>query len=245
MNINITCCLLVLDSIQNSSVKKNDNKLLKVLVTKKEKNLLRIPFDGKSDIKVLVRNGIKDVIHTEKFCEEQAYTFGDSKFYSDNTIDIVYVVLAKQEDIKNLSDEYEFVPLIISSKDKKVTLDTREYIYTLNKKVNQNHIDYYHNIKGTTLAEEKNLIEILIAYKYLKNRIADTSSIFNLLPEVFTLEDVRLTYELIREETVDKSNFRKKYARYCKKLNVRVLDKGYRPAELYTLNPECAKVYYR
>lgn len=245
MNLNIVCCLLVLDSIQNSSVKRNDDKLVKVLVRKKDKKLLNIPFDGQTDLKELTRNGIKEVIHTEKFCEEQAYTFGDSKFYSDKTIDIIYVVLAKLEDIKNLSDEYEFVPLIISSKDKKLILGEKEYKYTLNKKLNHNHLDYSHSIKNTTLEEEKNLIEILVAYKYLKNRIADTSSIFNLLPEVFTLEDVRQAYELIREEEVDKSNFRKKYAKYCKKLNVRVLDKGYRPAELYTLNPECAKVYYR
>ena len=54
----------------------------------------------------------------------------------------------------------------------------------------------------------------------------------------FTLEDVRMTYELIRDCGVDKSNFRKKIIKYCEKVNETVDKKsGYRPSQRYKFKP--------
>ena len=244
MKINITCCLFVIDNIKSEYVKKNDEKVLKVLVTKKDHKIFRIEFDNKTDIKTLLKQELSKVINTNKFHTEQVYTFGDSKFFSDNAIDIIYIAVAKINDIKKLPEDYEFIPFVASTK-KNIALGEQEYSYDLIQVEENNKVKFYHNIKNISLAEEKNILEILTAYKYLKSRIANTSIIFNLLPEVFTLEDVRQTYELIREETVDKSNFRKKYAKYCKKIDIKVADKGYRPPQLYTFNPEASKVFYR
>lgn len=244
MKLNIVCCLFVLDDIKSTSVKKNDEKILKVLVNKETKELFRIEFDNKEDIRTLAKQELAKIINTTKFHTEQVYTFGDSKFFSDNRIDIIYIAVAKLNDIKKINEEYEFVPFVAST-TKNIRLADKEYTYDITKVEENNKVKYYHNIKNIPLKEEKNILEILTAYKYLKARIANTSIIFNLLPEVFTLEDVRQTYELIREETVDKSNFRKKYARYCRKIDLRVADKGYRPPQLYTFNPDSAKTFYR
>ena len=244
MKINITCCLFVLDEVKSDSIKRTDEKILKVLVNKKTKEIFRIEFDNKTDIRALVKQELAKKINTNKFHTEQVYTFGDSKFFVDGRLDIIYMAVAKLNDIKRIDEEYEFVP-VVASTTKKLRLADKEYNYDISKVEENNKVKYYHNIKNVSLQEEKNLLEILTAYKYLKARIASTSIIFNLLPEVFTLEDVRLTYELIREETVDKSNFRKKYSRYCKKIDLRVADKGYRPPQLYTFNPESAKTFYR
>ncbi len=244
MKINIVCCLFVLDDIKSTSVKRNDEKILKVLVNKETKELFRVEFDNKEDIRTLAKQELAKIINTTKFHTEQVYTFGDSKFFSDNRIDIIYIAVAKLNDIKKINEEYEFVPFVAST-TKNIRLADKEYTYDITKVEENNKVKYYHNIKNIPLKEEKNILEILTAYKYLKARIANTSIIFNLLPEVFTLEDVRQTYELIREETVDKSNFRKKYARYCRKIDLRVADKGYRPPQLYTFNPDSAKTFYR
>lgn len=244
MKINITCCLFVLDDIKSDSVKRNDQKILKVLVNKNTKEIFRIEFDNKTDIRTLIKQEVSKVINTNKFHTEQVYTFGDNKFFKDGRIDIIYIGVAKLNDIKKLDENYEFVPFVAST-TKNIRLADKEYTYDISTVEENNKVKYYHNIKNVSLEEEKNLLEILTAYKYLKARVATTSIIFNLLPEVFTLEDVRLTYELIREETVDKSNFRKKYSRYCKKIDLRVADKGYRPPQLYTFNPESTKTFYR
>lgn len=244
MKINITCCLFVLDDIKSLSVKRNDQKILKVLVNKKNHEIFRVEFDNKTDIRTLIKDELSKIINTHKFHTEQVYTFGDEKFFGDNRIDIIYIAVAKLHDIKNIHEDYEFVPFVAST-TKNIQLGNKEYIYDITTKEENNKIKYYHNIKNVDIKEEKNILEILTAYKYLKARVATTSIIFNLLPEVFTLEDVRLTYELIREETVDKSNFRKKYARYCKKIDLRVTDTGYRPPQLYTFNPESARTFYR
>lgn len=244
MKLNIVCCLFVLDDIKSTSVKRNDEKILKVLVNKETKELFRVEFDNKEDIRTLAKQELAKIINTTKFHTEQVYTFGDSKFFSDNRIDIIYIAVAKLNDIKKINEEYEFVPFVAST-TKNIRLADKEYTYDITKVEENNKVKYYHNIKNIPLKEEKNILEILTAYKYLKARIANTSIIFNLLPEVFTLEDVRQTYELIREETVDKSNFRKKYARYCRKIDLRVADKGYRPPQLYTFNPDSAKIFYR
>lgn len=244
MKLNIVCCLFVLDDIKSTSVKRNDKKILKVLVNKETKELFRVEFDNKEDIRTLAKQELAKIINTTKFHTEQVYTFGDSKFFSDNRIDIIYIAVAKLNDIKKINEEYEFVPFVAST-TKNIRLADKEYTYDITRVEENNKVKYYHNIKNIPLKEEKNILEILTAYKYLKARIANTSIIFNLLPEVFTLEDVRQTYELIREETVDKSNFRKKYARYCRKIDLRVADKGYRPPQLYTFNPDSAKTFYR
>lgn len=244
MKLNIVCCLFVLDDIKSTSVKRNDEKILKVLVNKETKELFRVEFDNKEDIRTLAKQELAKIINTTKFHTEQVYTFGDSKFFSDNRIDIIYIAVAKLNDIKKINEEYEFVPFVAST-TKNIRLADKEYTYDITRVEENNKVKYYHNIKNIPLNEEKNILEILTAYKYLKARIANTSIIFNLLPEVFTLEDVRQTYELIREETVDKSNFRKKYARYCRKIDLRVADKGYRPPQLYTFDPDSAKTFYR
>ena len=54
----------------------------------------------------------------------------------------------------------------------------------------------------------------------------------------FTLEDVRIVYELIKECTVDKSNFRKKIIKYCEKVEEKEDTKnGKREVTLITCNP--------
>ena len=59
--------------------------------------------------------------------------------------------------------------------------------------------------------------------------------IFKFLGKTFSLEDVRMVYEKIKETSVDKSNFRKKIVKYCEETSAVDVDKkGYRPSKLYT-----------
>ena len=71
----------------------------------------------------------------------------------------------------------------------------------------------------------------------MRFRIDNTDVCFKLLPESFTLEDVRNTYELIKDIKVDKSNLRNKIGKYCEKTDIIIENKGYRPTQMYKFNP--------
>ena len=73
-------------------------------------------------------------------------------------------------------------------------------------------------------------------FKQLRSKLDNSDIIFKFMPKYFTLEDIRIVYELIKEVTVDKSNFRKKIVKYCVEANIDFMKKGYRPSKLYTFN---------
>lgn len=68
----------------------------------------------------------------------------------------------------------------------------------------------------------------------MRSKLDNSDIIFKFMPKYFTLEDVRIVYEKIKEVTVDKSNFRKKIVKYCAESNADIIKKGYRPSKMYT-----------
>lgn len=236
MKISIVGCLFVLDSIRSDYIKKNDTKVLNVVLNKETKELINIDFDEKSDVKELIREKITSIIGSNKFHLEQVYTLGESKYYEDNRIDIIYMALTNSENIKKMDAKYELVPFNL--KDSNIELGNKAFEFKTKEKVKNNNIEYYHDVKTDDLKTEKKLIELLTVYKYLRFRIDNTDVCFKLLPELFALEDVRILYEMIKDKSVDKSNFRKKILKFCEKTDVIIGDKGYRPTQMYKFNPE-------
>lgn len=245
MNIKIKCCVFVIDNLKSDSIKKNDNKVLKVLVEKNTRQIVTIDFDNKTDIKTQGKVKVSEILGTDKFHFEQVYTFGDSKFFGDNNIDIVHLSLAKLEDIKHLDDNYEFVPFSVYTSSKTIMFDNKEYEYIVKEIRDDYGYEYLHTIQNVDLATEKNLLELLTTQKYLKSRINTTTIMFNLLPDVFTLEEARLVHELIANKEIDRSNFRKRCIKFCTPANIKISDKGFRPAQLYKFNPDATTTYYR
>lgn len=236
MELSIVGCLFVLDTKKNENKKKNDIKTLKIVVDKTTKELIRNPFDSSLDIKDTIRNKIEKIIGSSAFHLEQVYTVGESKFYEDNKVDIIYMALTNKENIKNLDDNYELLDFEVLNNNQ-ILFGNQEISYQTEKKIISGSLEYYHQIKVDSLTLEKELLELLIAFKQLRFKMDNTDVCFKLLPRVFTLEDVRIAYELIKGIQVDKSNFRKKIIKYCEKVDMTVTDKGYRPSQLYKFNP--------
>lgn len=232
MELSIMACLFVLDTKKSENIKKSDIKKLKILVDKETKDLVRIPFDNKTDIKELIRKKITDIMGSKIFHLEQVYTFGESKYFSDNKIDVIYLALTNIENINKLSNDYELVDFEVID-NKEVIFDNQRFSYkTKVKKVNKN-LEYYHEFNIDDIFVEKKLIELITAFKQLRFKADDTDICFKLLPNEFTLEDVQSVYELIKDTTVDKSNFRKKISKYCEKTDAVIRNKGYRPTQVY------------
>ena len=105
------------------------------------------------------------------------------------------------------------------------------------QKIFNDNIEYYHEIEVDDINLEKVLLELVTAFKYLRARVDNTDIIFKFMPEIFTLEDVRIVYEIIKAVEVDKSNFRKRIIKYCEKVEQKTENKGYRPSQMYRFKP--------
>lgn len=230
MKLRIDCCLFVLENIQNDNKRKNDLKKLKVLVDSKN-NLVTLDYDSKLSLKNNVKNKIKNIIGSDTFHLEQVYTLGEVE-YADMGLSIIYLGVTNEENIKKLDDNYKLVDFDII-KNKEILFDEKTIKYTSKSRKFGNNLEYYHEIKTDDINLEKKLMELIISYKQLVSKIDYTDIMFKFLPKYYTLEDVRIVYEKIKNVEVDKSNFRKRIMKYCKETDKVVSDKGYRPTKLY------------
>ncbi len=230
MKFNIDCCFFVLESVENENKRKNDIKKLKVLVDK-HNNLVRVNFNKELSLKDTIREKIKNIIGSDIFHLEQVYTLGETKFY-DSGVNVIYLGITNIENIKKLDSGYKLVDFEVIT-NKQVIFADYKIKYNTKVKKNYNNLEYYHVFKTDDLVLEKNLIEVLTSYKQIASKMDYTDIMFKFLPKYFTLEDVRTIYEMIKNVSVDKSNFRKKIMKYCKETEKVISDKGYRPTHLY------------
>ena len=231
MNINLVCPLIVLDNEENTNIRKNDLKKLKILVDKNG-NLITAKVDSEATLKEIIREKISEITNTNNFHLEQVYTFGEKKYYFDKSIDIIYLAVTNIENIKELDTNYKLVDFNLS--ENIISFNNDNYKFKTKEKITNNNIEYYHEVKTDNLELEKELLEILITYKHLRSKLDNSDIIFKFMPKYFTLEDVRIVYEMIKEVSVDKSNFRKKIVKYCVETDVDISKKGYRPSKMYT-----------
>lgn len=238
MQVSLVGCVFVLQSEINIDNKKNDIKSLKVIVNKNTKDLIRCEIN-KENFKDNIRNKIKSVINSDDFHLEQVYTMGEKKYFEDNNIDILYMGLTNISNI-NLDSDYELLDFSIIDEEK-IVFGSSIFNYETIQTLKANSLEYSHKIDIDNIVLEKELLELLIIYKHLRNRIDNTDVCFKLLSNEFTLEDVRIVYELIKNVKVDKSNFRKKIIKYCTKVDDVAVGKGYRPSQMYKFNPDSIK----
>ena len=230
MQINLVSCIFVLDSEKNDNIRKNDLKKIKVLVN--NNNELPIINIKNSNIKKQVRNSISSIIGSNIFHLEQVYTM-DYK----NDLDIIYLVVTNIDNVCKLKSNYKLIDFKIEN-NSLIYLDNKKYEYKTVELVNNNNIEYIHDIRIENEKIKRTLMNLLISYKRIRNSIDTTDIIFKFMGSCFTLEDVRIVYELIKDCSVDKSNFRKKIIKYCEKVDFPINEKnGYRPSQRYKFKP--------
>ena len=226
MQINLVSCIFVLDSEKNENIRKNDIKKLKILVD--NNNNLPIINVERSELKKQVKKYISSIIGTNIFHLEQVYTMD----YKDN-IDIIYLGITNIENIENLKKSYKLVDFGIQN-NSLILFDNKEYEYKTIELEENNNIEYIHKISTKNIEINRTLMNLLISYKRIRSNIDNTDIIFKFMGSSFTLEDVRIVYELIKNLSVDKSNFRKKIIKYCEKVDESIDRKiGYRPSQRY------------
>lgn len=231
MKINIVCPIIVLKNEANPDIRKSNLQKLMLLVDKNN-NLVNVEVNGNYTLKTILREKINSIINSNQFHLEQVYTLGEEKYSYDSSIDVIYLSVTNIENIKELSSDYKLIDFSVSNNI--IKFGDKEYKFKTREVISSNNIEYYHDILVNDIKLEKELLEILIAYKHLRSKIDYSDIIFKFMPKYFSLEDVRILYEIIKEVKVDKSNFRKKIVKYCKEVDIDISKKGYRPSKMYT-----------
>ena len=230
MQINLVSCIFVLDSEKNVNIRKNDIKKIKVIID--DNNMLPIISFNTKEIKDDVRNKISNIIESNIFHLEQVLSVG-----KDNGIDIIYLAITNIENINNQLDKYKLVDFKVENNNT-IIFNNNSYQYKTIEKANYNNIEYYHDIKVNDEVIKRTLMYLITSYKRIRANIDTTDIIFKFMPKTFTLEDIRIVYELIKDSKVDKSNFRKKIVKYCEKIDSINSNKtGYRPSQNYKFKP--------
>ncbi len=230
MNVRIKVCLFVLDSEKNENIRKNDIKKIKVLVDGSN-DLPRFEYK-KDNIKDLAKEEIFNLIGSKVFHLEQVYT---SEFLDG--VEIIYLAITNIENIINLKKNYKLVDFCVNN-NSEILFANKKYKYKTLEIEENNNIEYFHEIKEKDETVKNTLYALLICYKTIRSKIDITDIIFKFFGKTFTLEDVRIVYEIIKECGVDKSNFRKKIIKYCEKVDEKDNSKnGFRPSQKYRFKP--------
>lgn len=227
MKVNLIGCLFVLDTERNENIRKNDIQKIKILTTKDFK-LPSVLFDGKG-VKNQVRNNLSSIIGSNIFHLEQVFAMDYEK-----EIDIIYLGVTNIENVKKLDNNYQLIDFKVENNNT-ITFGNDLYSYKTIEIENYNNIEYIHEIKTEDVNIKRTLLDALISYKRIRVNADSSDIIFKFMGSSFTLEDVRILYEMVKDTKVDKSNFRKKIIKYCEKIEDAKVDKknGFRPSQKY------------
>lgn len=230
MKANLVSCLFILDSEKNDNIRKNDIKKIKILVTNGN-CLPKTDFNG-NDMKKSVRKSLRTIIGSDVFHLEQVFTMD----YKDS-IDIIYLGITNIENIVKLNKNYQLIEFKVEDNNT-ITFGNDIYKYKTVELEENNNIEYIHEINANNETVKRSLLSLLISYKKIRSNVDNTDIIFKFMGSSFTLEDVRILYEIIKDSNVDKSNFRKKIIKYCEKVDEKDETKnGFRPSPKYTFKP--------
>lgn len=230
MKANLVSCLFILDNEKNDNIRKNDIKKIKILVTN-DNCLPKTDFNG-NDMKKSVRKSLRTIIGSDVFHLEQVFTMD----YKDS-IDIIYLGITNIENIVKLNKNYQLIEFKVEDNNT-ITFGNDIYKYKTVELEENNNIEYIHEINTNNETVKRSLLSLLISYKKIRSNVDNTDIIFKFMGSSFTLEDVRILYEIIKDSNVDKSNFRKKIIKYCEKVDEKDETKnGFRPSQKYTFKP--------
>lgn len=229
MQANLVSCLFILDSEKNGNIRKNDIKKIKILVTDEEE-LLEIPFKAKG-IKNQIKKNISSIIGSDYFHVEQVFSYDHGA-----ELDVIYLGITNMENIIKLKKGYKLIEFKVENNNT-IIFGDKKFKYKTVENIENKNIEYLHEIQADDNIK-LTLLKLLITYKKIRSSLDNTDMLFKFMGETFTLEDVRIVYELIKDTSVDKSNFRKKIIKYCEKVEEMQTEKqGYRPSQKYSFKP--------
>lgn len=210
-------------------------------------------IDLKNELSETMQLCVKNKIGLENYYYEQLFTFGDkSRDPRTRVISISYMLLTNSQ---SHTENGEWFDIDINEEKNSITHIQDGYTTnkTINIKLSNENTTLYNTLEITNtkngLRETKNVVAtknslafdhikiIYYATERLKNKLEYTDIIFNLLPEKFTLTELKQCYEVILHEHLLDANFRRKTSKMVMPTSDYVVGKGHRSSQLFTHNP--------
>lgn len=240
--------------------RKLPEKKLQVLLLKRGwppfQNCYALPgtfIDLQFELSETMKQCVKNKVGLENYYYEQLFTFGDKgRDPRTRVLSVSYMLLTNSE-ANATNGEWFDVNIVKSAEQKMLTPDgytlQQNYVVSLfnNNQRLQGEIELLHTKSGLQEFKQIRIVHsslafdhikmIFFAHERLKNKAEYTDIVFNLIPSLFTLTELKLAYELILGEKLLDANFRRKTAKMVQATNEFMTGKGHRSSQLFRLNP--------
>ena len=196
---------------------------------------------------------VKNKVGLENYYYEQLFTFSNKeRDPRSRVLSVSYILLTNENENLSNGEWFDLDVKETSSNIEKLNNGfVCEKLYNLTLSNEETKIENTLKFTNTKigLEETKNLtiLENSLAFDHvkiifqalerLKNKLEYTDIIFNLLPKEFTLTELKNCYEIILNEKLLDSNFRRKTAKMVIPTNKLDSAKGHRTSQLFTHNP--------
>ena len=238
--------IFAIDDKKNNNCRELSKKKLSILLVKRNKE----PFKNKwclpggfilDDETSLVgaKRILKKETNLENFYLEQLKTYDDiDRDPRGRIISTAYISLVNKKIIKqSLLPEAEWFVLEIKEEKKNIkiiltndneSLEINLLKTMINKKSNQ----YQYKLDNSDLAFDHGLI-INDGINDLRNKANNTDIIFNMMPDKFTIGELKQVYEIILDKELINSAFRRVIAPKIEPTNEIIKNGGHRPAQYF------------
>lgn len=255
----VDAVILRLKDKKNENYRKLAEKKLQVFLKKRNFSPFKDKYgvvgtfiDLKNELNQTLKLCIENKVKLTNFYYEQLFTFGKkNRDPRTRVLSISYLILTNENshiengewfdiDINTKTNKKIKENGYVISQEIEITLSNENETLKniIEVKIDKTNLEQTKeiNIQANALAFDHILL-IYYAIERLKNKLEYTDIIFNLLPETFTLTELKNSYETILNEKLLDANFRRKTSKLVLETNDFVTGKGHRSSRLFKSNP--------
>jgi len=238
--------IFAIDDKKNDNCRELSKKKLSILLVKRNKEPFKnkwcLPggfvFDNETSL-IGAKRILKKETNLENFYLEQLKTFDDiDRDPRGRIISTAYISLIDKKMInQSLLPEAEWFSLETTEESKNIKIILTNDKETINISLLKNIINeksnqYEYKIINSDLAFDHGLI-INNGINDLRKKANNSDIIFNMMPDKFTIGELKQVYEIILDKKLINSAFRRVIAPKIEPTNEIIKNGGHRPSELY------------
>ena len=259
-SVTVDAVIFRISEKKNENYRKLPEKKLQVFLTKRRYSPYKNKFavigtfiDLKHELSETMQLCVKNKVGLDNYYFEQLFTFGEkTRDPRTRVLSVSYMLLTNKEEYLQNGEWFDVCLRKTTCKkmeedngysyiqNYELILSGREEVLTNLIEVSITKKDLKENkvvkILKSPMAFDHSKI-VFIALERLKNKLEYTDIIFNLLPQYFTLTELKKCYEIILNEKLLDANFRRKTSHMVCATDKFEEAKGHRISKLFIHNP--------
>lgn len=238
--------IFAIDDKKNDNCRELSKKKLSILLVKRTKepykNKWCLPggfvFDGETSL-IGSKRILKKETNLENFYLEQLKTFDDvDRDPRGRIISTAYISLVDKKMIKQVllpETGWFTIDTIVNDNNVKIILTKDSEILNINLSkniINEKSRQYEYKLISSDIAFDHGLM-INDGINDLRKKANDTDIIFNMMPDKFTIGELKQVYEIILNKQLINSAFRRVIAPKIESTNEIIKNGGHRPSQYF------------